>query len=43
MRCAAAEAAVKFKIVDYSRLTALLWTSVKELRSIVLMLENAQP
>ena len=31
------------KTVDYSRLVALLWTTVKDLRSRVLELENAQP
>ena len=30
------------KTVDYSRLVALLWTTVKDLRSRVLELENAQ-
>ena len=43
MRCAAAEAAVKFKIVDYIRLVALLWTTVRDLRSRVQELEHAQP
>ena len=31
------------KTVDHSRLVAILWTSVRELRSRVLELENAQP
>ena len=35
--------AAPIKTVDYSRLVALLWTSVRELRSRVLELENAQP
>ena len=35
--------AAAIKTVDYSRLCALLWTTVRELRSRVQALENAQP
>ena len=37
------EGAAAIKTVSYDRLVALLWTSVRELRSRVLMLESAQP
>ena len=37
------EGAAAIKTVDYSRLVALLWTTVKDLRSRVLELENARP
>ena len=37
------EGAAAIKTVDYSRLVALLWTTVRELRSRVQELENAQP
>ena len=37
------EGAAPIKTVDYSRLVALLWTTVRELRSRVLELENALP
>ena len=36
------EGAAAIKTVDYSRLVALLWTTVKDLRSRVQELENAQ-
>ena len=36
------EGAAAIKTVDYSRLVALLWTTVRDLRSRVLELENAQ-
>ena len=35
--------AAAIKTVDYSRLVALLWTTVRELRSRVLALENSLP
>ena len=37
------EGAAAIKTVDYSRLVALLWTTVRELRSRVQELENALP
>ena len=37
------EGAAAIKTVDYSRLVAILWTSVRELRSRVQELENIQP
>ena len=37
------EGAAAIKTVSYDRLTAILWTTVKDLRSRVLELENAQP
>ena len=37
------ERAAAIKTVSYDRLTAILWTTVRDLRSRVLMLENAQP
>ena len=37
------EIAAAIKTVDYSRLVALLWTTVRDLRSRVQALENAQP
>ena len=37
------EGAAETKTVDYSRLTALLWTTVRDLRSRVQALENALP
>ena len=40
---AATEAAVKFKIVVLNRLVALLWTTMRDLHSIALELENTQP
>ena len=36
------EGAAAIKTVDYSRLVALLWTTVKDLRSRVQELENSQ-
>ena len=36
------EGAAPIKTIDYSRLVALLWTTVRDLRSRVLELENAQ-
>ena len=35
--------AAAIKTVDYNRLVALLWTSVRDLRNRVQKLENAQP
>ena len=37
------EGAAAIKTVDYSRLVALLWTTVRDLRNRVQALENAQP
>ena len=37
------EGAAAIKTVDYSRLVAILWTTVRELRSRVQELENALP
>ena len=37
------EGAAAIKTVDYSHLVALLWTTVRDLRSRVQVLENAQP
>ena len=37
------EGAAAIKTVDYSRLVALLWTTVRDLRSRVLELENSLP
>ena len=37
------EGAVAIKTVDYSRLVAILWTTVRDLRSRVQELENVQP
>ena len=37
------EGAAPIKTVDYSRLVALLWTTVRDLRSRVLELERSQP
>jgi hypothetical protein len=37
------EGAAAIKTVDYSRLTALLWTTVRDLRNRVQALESAQP
>ena len=37
------EGAAAIKTVDYSRLVAILWTSVRELRSRVQALESSQP
>ena len=37
------EGAAAIKTVDYSRLVALLWTTVRDLRSRVQALENALP
>jgi hypothetical protein len=37
------EGAAAIKTVSYDRLTALLWTTVKDLRNRVLELESAQP
>ena len=43
VRSAAAEAALKFKIVVLNRLVALLWTTVRDLRNRVQVLDCAQP
>jgi hypothetical protein len=37
------EGAAAIKTVDYSRLVALLWTTVRDLRSRVQALESSQP
>ena len=37
------EGAAETKTVDYSRLVAILWTTVRDLRNRVQELENAQP
>ena len=37
------EGAAAIKTVDYSRLVAILWTTVRDLRNRVLELENALP
>ena len=37
------EGSIQILTVDYPRLTSLLWTTVKDLRSRVLMLEHARP
>ena len=37
------EGAAAIKTVDYGRLSALLWTTVRDLRSRVQALESAQP